>query len=318
MSKPGTAPQDAGDVVDRSSASTLEKKDEKNMMKSGAAPEAVKDAEDVTGKKEEWSFPVFNALKNMITGPEVAAKDSEDVADPSSTSASEKKEETKRDHALGKLVESARNRFISKRLQGSICISQLIGVVTSSVSCQVDEDDWKNSKSDIDSLDGEGGNDIIDPEERDLVGQAAEALSAIEAVVNALLDRSKSWDERSYSDKMSLSRVVSVGFYLPFFMAVGFLITVELTATVTSLSRCRRRMEQNKILKKALQRIDRNLVDMLIQQGLSQRIAIQAVMVTDSQSFEAALRWAVENVNNSASLAMVEKNAASGNGVFTN
>jgi hypothetical protein len=99
------------------------------------------------------------------------------------------------------------------------------------------------------------------------------------------------------STDLTLGRGVSLGFYLPLFVTVGFSLNIDITATVSSLLAFRARLKVKKDFEKALLTVDSRLVDSLMQQGFDLLVAQKAVIATNSTTEEAALTWAIEHVS---------------------
>lgn len=189
-------------------------------------------------------------------------------------------------NALVILMNGARRRFLKKGLEGEITISRLTGIVTSSVSCEVSANDKLGQTEEEE-----------EEEEKTLAGHAADALSSTEAIISSLLYKSKSWAALSYAEDLSLSSDVTVGFYMPFLVIVGFSITIELRATVSSLNKCNLKLAEEKRLKKRLNKVDSGgeMVDELVRQGFTVREARRAVDECGGISYEQALEHAIRS-----------------------
>lgn len=107
---------------------------------------------------------------------------------------------------------------------------------------------------------------------------------------------------------MVLGRGFEIGFYLPILITVGYFISVNINATVESLSAYRIKLEEKKKFEKALSTSNEQYISELQNQGISLVLAQKAVIATQSESVEAALVWAIaqqsaiENIRNSAAL----------------
>ena len=88
---------------------------------------------------------------------------------------------------------------------------------------------------------------------------------------------------------------MSLGFYLPLFLTVGFSLNIDITVTVSSLCNYRAKLKEKKQFESDLKTIDPALVEALCAQGFNQLIAQRAVIATGSRSEEEALRWAMEH-----------------------
>ena len=78
-------------------------------------------------------------------------------------------------------------------------------------------------------------------------------------------------------------------------MCDGLIITVTVTISVSSLTRCRKKESEDALYMRALKYIDRCMVADVVQQGFTERVAIKAVLATSSESLEKALHWAIAN-----------------------
>ena len=233
------------------------------------------------------SFPVFNAIKNKLKGEDTTHTADHDTVcsfrDSNDSNADElnshSNEETRKETAICVLLEAARHRMMTRKLVGSIKISQMIGIHTSSVENIIEQCEYETNLRN--QYEHNMFDDDIDKEkEGSLVGQAKDALNSIEAIIQSLLNRSKSWEECQYKQTTSISRDVSVGFYLPVFMTVGFAITIEISCTIMSLIEYNKHHKANHALNKRLTTIEDGnaLVGELVLQGITINMAKKAVV----------------------------------------
>lgn len=182
-----------------------------------------------------------------------------------------------KEHSMAKLIRAARNKYIERGLVGTITISRLSGVVTTEAECEVSADDLHDEESEEYSM------------------YDKKAIDLMEVVIKNLEQRSVAWQSTEFKDSMTITRGASMGFYLPFFITVGFSIDIQLSATIASLLASRKKREEDATLKRCLQNIDPALVESLIAQGITKSLAQKAVIETNGTTVEAALKWAIEH-----------------------
>jgi hypothetical protein len=188
-------------------------------------------------------------------------------------------EEVKDETSAQKLLNAARNKFIERRITGTITLSRLHGIVTHSLACEVTEDDIPQA---------------VDEDLGDLGRLDKKMISVFDALINRLEKASKAWENHPYGDKVTITRSSELGFYLPVFLTVGFRIEICLEANVQSLVQSRLLRHRQKAFKAALKTIDHSLVEGVMQQGgFPLTFSQKAVIATENTSVEDALVWAV-------------------------
>lgn len=105
------------------------------------------------------------------------------------------------------------------------------------------------------------------------------------------------YDGVDFAPDLTLGRGVSLGFYLPLFLTVGFSLNIDITVSVSSLLAYRTKLKVKKDFEKELQTIRSDLVDSLVQQGFELLVAQKAVIATNNTTEEAALTWAIEHAS---------------------
>jgi len=238
-----------------------------------------------------YRLPGFHSLKKIMHLEHDSDSDSESDPNPNpNPHPSGSIEEHRNETATSILLDSTRNRMLTKKLIGSINISQYIGLVTSYVNCDINASNYITYENENDY--GLIGLRNIE-KENSLVGLASEALNAIEMLISSLLDRSLAWIDYSYTDDITISKDVNVGFYLPIFMTMGFAITIQISCTVSSLLRYIEIDTQMKMVDSTLITLDKgqSLVQELVQQGIAIPLAKKAVVLTSGSSLENALKY---------------------------
>lgn len=234
-------------------------------------------------------FPVVQSFKKLM---HFTDDDSDSDSEEKDKKEGEKKEkgsdkieEHKNETAISVLLDSARNRMLAKRLVGSVSISQYVGLVTSYVNCDINESVYENFEGDYGVINIE--------KEESLVGLASDALNAIEILISGLIDRSSAWVDYDYTDDITISKDVNVGFYLPIFMTMGFAITIQISCTVSSLLRYTENDRQMKLIDDTLLTMEygKEIVKQLVSQGISIPLAKKAVVLTSGSSLENALKY---------------------------
>jgi hypothetical protein len=235
----------------------------------------------VMGRKDSHNDPTIYYSTNPTSSSSSAP-----VNRPTSTDnhqiliATPDDEANKKEGILATLMSSARNKYVERYLEGSITISRLAGVVNSSVTCNVSAKATEMEQIDL----------------GDLSRLDRRSISVMDGILSSIENRAALWKHKSYTDDLSLSESVTVGFSLPIGLTVGFNISIEFTVTVRSILAAF--SKRNKLL--SIQQmegcVNLTLVRQIEQQGFPYGLAVEAVYQTHNSSMEAALHWAIEHV----------------------
>jgi hypothetical protein len=139
-------------------------------------------------------------------------------------------EEKKSEKAFIHVVRSIRNKLTARKLDGSIYIRRVCGVIATAMNCKI------QSSSSIPELYEE--DDLTD-----LPSQYQRAITTTDLILDSLERRSLGWEGVNFSDEVTITRGALIGVSDPFFGLVNWSVTVEVTATVKSLLVSRKRYE---------------------------------------------------------------------------
>lgn len=184
------------------------------------------------------------------------------------------------EQSISNLIRAARNKFVKRALVGKIAISRVSGVVTTQSECIVTERDTN----------------VEEVDENAFSASDRRALSMIGAVLTSLESRAKAYEYSEYKENMVLSRGAFIGFSVPIFVSIGFSFAIQLSATVGSLLKARRKYQEYKDFQKCLKHIKKDIVEEVARQGVPLQTAQRAVIATNNTTVEAALKWIEKNV----------------------
>ena len=142
-------------------------------------------------------------------------------------------EEMKKESMIARTVRGIRDKYVARKLIGRIYIYRMSGVISTAVTTKVGINDKKSEISD----------DL-----EDLSYYSRRALSITDVILTSLERRSRAWSGVDFSDEVLLTRGATFGISDPFFGAIGFSLTIELSATVTSLIASDKRNEEYKAM----------------------------------------------------------------------
>lgn len=152
-------------------------------------------------------------------------------ADKEAESQETEKEERKNERALVTMVRKIRAKFIERKLDGTIFIRRVFGVVSAALTCQVR------------ASSGGLGIESFDDEEEDLPFQCRRAVTSTDLILDSLERRSRGWDGVDFEEDMVITRGLMFGVSDPFLGLIGWSLQVDISATVTSLLASRKRFE---------------------------------------------------------------------------
>ena len=146
------------------------------------------------------------------------------------------------------MMNIARRKFIDKNLDGEISISTMVGMYTTSVSCQVssssDPPSTTNSEDDLDEeierIDDGSTDDPLSAAD-DSEGRHARVKpsfrmisSSMDSLINQLMRRSQIWSGEIYRDDVCLDGGFSLGLGLG---GIGLSFSFTFSASVNSLQK---------------------------------------------------------------------------------
>lgn len=138
-------------------------------------------------------------------------------------------EEMRKESMIARTVRGIRDKFVSRKLVGRIYIYRMSGVVSTAVTTKVGLHDKKSEISD---------------DFDDLPYYNKRALGITDIILTSLERRSRAWEGVDFADEVLLTRGATFGVSDPFFGAIGFSLTIELSATVTTLLASYKRFEE--------------------------------------------------------------------------
>jgi hypothetical protein len=212
---------------------------------------------------------------------EKASENEEDLGRDESSVAGEEGD-VENETAAQKMINAARKKFVKRGITGSVSIFLLRGITSSTITTRIDDDD------------------VADTDEDDMSVLDTKLISLYDQLLNSLERAAKAWESNPHAQKSTIARGSSIGFYLPFFISVGFTIQVTFEVDVSSLIRARQRRKRLKQFAKELKTVNAAFVAEVMQQGFPELLAQRAVIATGNSSVEDALRWAVIHADDGA------------------
>jgi hypothetical protein len=159
----------------------------------------------------------------------LGTKEEEDPVEAEIRKHQKQEEDAEKDESKLKLVlELVRALFFEHKLVGSITVSKTMGVLTRTLSCEIDGTELSTNDGD------NGGPQESLTSDRDQLSRVEKLImSAVTASIDGMIGRARAYKSKSYRKDLSLSNSVSVSD--PFFGIVGMYVCC--TATAESLLR---------------------------------------------------------------------------------
>lgn len=191
-------------------------------------------ADNENPRKSEEKPPPPNeadqAQASKLVADEPGVADQQQISDTESVQSST--EETKDEKLFVRTVRSIRKKFMARKLIGNIEIYRAGAFVSTSMKCNIGEIDYERqprpSADSQESLEGLSGNFL-------------RAITMSDSLLDSMERRAMKWENSDYHDQVLLSRGTRLQLPDPFFGMLGYTLSIELTATVTSLVESRRR-----------------------------------------------------------------------------
>jgi hypothetical protein len=135
-----------------------------------------------------------------------------------------------------KIVRAIRKKILARHIIGSIAVDRNIGMVMTSMNCDITEDDYAPVKTDRTRSNSSDGY-IDDIPDSDFSYQRA--ITITDTILNNLESRAMTWDKVGFNAAVTLSRGAQFSLYgpIPF---LSYSISMQITATVQSLTASRK------------------------------------------------------------------------------
>ncbi len=212
-------------------------------------------------------------------------------SDDDGNSDNENIEDAKKETIISILLICAKNKFISRGLEGSISITRQCHFANTSDSmrCHVTNDMTT---------------EYIDTAELGTLDK--KCVTVMGKMLRSLEERSKCWDSKSDYASIELTRSVVLSFHMPFIFPEKFNITIEFTVSLLSMIIFRSRKRKIEMIREMEKSVSTYFVQELQLQGIPYSLAVASVYNTNNSSIEEALQWAIvhpeENENGSHNL----------------
>ena len=145
-------------------------------------------------------------------------------------------DESKNEKMFIRMVRNIRKKFTARRLIGKIYIYRVAGFVSTAMRCHIDEAYYRQQSQSFSGID-----DL-----QDLDYTYKKAITTTDAVLDSLERRAKSWNGVDVDDDIMLTRGARFGIRGPYLGIIGYIVQLELSATVHSLNESRKRFEELK------------------------------------------------------------------------
>jgi len=168
-------------------------------------------------------------------------KDQAELCKPSDE---EEDEETKKEATIVATVRAIRAKYLERQLVGKIFIKRLSGVITTAVTSFVTAEHITEYL--LNKVERDGDLNFLQDDlmlRAEKYGSYKRALSTTDTILNSLERRSVCWQSSEFGVDTMLTRGTILGVSDPFVGLIGFSITLELSATSTSLLASRKRYE---------------------------------------------------------------------------
>lgn len=232
---------------------------EDSSLKHASTSSSEESSADASSTKPSW-FPgkFYGEAKKKLTKNKEASVDSNDHTNrnnggyktkdskdmPMSKLDEEEEEETKKEATIVATVRAIRAKYLERQLVGKIFIKRLSGVITTAVTSFVTADNITDHL--LNKVEADGNLDFLQSDlmlKAEQFGSYKRALSTTDTILNSLERRSLSWQGSEFGQDTVLTRGTILGISDPFVGLIGFSITLELSATITSLLASRLRFE---------------------------------------------------------------------------
>ena len=235
----------------------------------------------------------------------VASKESEETDGRLSEGGSElgSEDQKERDQAIKSektivaVLKGARNKYISRGVTGSIYICASLGIFSSSVTCEVTEEDIKTlvlddiSRNSMANQDNTLSNESLDSQ---LSYTEKLAIGSMDAIIKNLEWRSCSYESTSFKDNLTICRSITVAPPLPLQL---FSMSIYCYAKVKDLIASRRRRHAEKLLLKESKEMNKQIVKELESKGYKKKDIEHAIQLMEDAHVSLHTESVIQQIN---------------------